>query len=95
MKRSTFKNFCAKRLKKVLFEQLKKNDLKIRGVEPPPSKIQGGLQPPQPPLFGVCGTVYIKKCFLIANYATRIYQMSKLKLIALHKVASDIIKYTW
>ena len=37
MKRSTFKNFYAKRLKKVLFEQLKKNDPKIRG---------GGLNPP-------------------------------------------------
>ena len=55
---STAKNFYAKRLKKVLFEQLKNKIIsKSGGVEPPLPKFRRGCKPPNPPppppLFGV------------------------------------------
>ena len=53
---TTIKNFYAKRLKKVLFEQLKKMIRKSGGVEPP-FQNSGGVAtpPPNPPLFGARG----------------------------------------
>ena len=50
---STAKDFYAKRLKKVLFEQFKKKMIsKSEGVEPPLPKFRGGCDPP---LFGARG----------------------------------------
>ena len=46
---STAKNFYDKRLKKVLFEQLKKKSQNQGGLNPPFQNSGGGCDPPNPP----------------------------------------------